>query len=134
MPTPPRALPILLLVLAACGQGQPEETPSVSQAALDLGQQVFQSQCAVCHAHAPGAGNRVGPNLYGVVGRAAGEGDFAYSFAMQSSGLVWDEPTLRRYLEAPSDVVAGTSMAYPGLQSAQDRAAVVSYLAADAAP
>ena len=70
--------------------------------------------------------NRLGPNLYKVVGRKAGYG---YSSAMQSADFVWDKATLDRFIANPDAVVNGNKMKpYGGLASSDDRAKVVNFL------
>lgn len=91
------------------------------------GATVFK-QCAACHPVKAGEKRPTGPNLVGVVGRAAGTGDYAYSDAMKGSGLKWDEATLTNYLANPKGVVAGTKMAFPGLKKPDDVANVIAYL------
>ena len=137
----------LSAVVAACGPAAeesddpgvlPSPTPSdVSTAAAppspaDVARSGAQppefAQCAICHKVEPGA-NALGPSLAGVFGAKAGHvGDFAYSGAMRSSGLVWDEATLHRYLETPARTVPGTKMAYAGLKDPARRQAVIDYL------
>jgi cytochrome c len=95
------------------------------------GQRVF-NQCRACHTIDQGGRNGVGPNLHGVVGRRAGsiEG-FRYSANMRQlaeGGLSWDEPTLRRYLANPKDVVPQGSMAFPGLRNPTQLNDVIAYL------
>jgi cytochrome c len=95
----------------------------------DDGQKVFKSQCTACHSNQQGK-NIVGPSLYGVVGRKAGQiPGFHYSEANRSSGLTWDAATLDRYLTSPRGVVPGTLMTYPGLKDDAKRADLISYLA-----
>jgi cytochrome c len=91
------------------------------------GEKVF-AQCRACHVAEPGV-NRVGPSLWGVVGRTAGsiEG-FRYSKANQNSGLVWSEEQLFTYLEAPQRTIPGTIMAFGGLKNPQDRADIIAFL------
>lgn len=91
------------------------------------GERVF-AQCRACHVAEPGV-NRVGPSLWGVVGRTAGsiEG-FRYSKANQNSGLVWTEEQLFTYLEAPQRTIPGTTMAFGGLKNPQDRADIIAFL------
>ena len=73
--------------------------------------------------------NRVGPSLWGIVGRPAGSiANFKYSPANKNSGLTWSEDQLFTYLEAPQKVVKGTYMAFAGLKKPQDRADVIAYL------
>jgi cytochrome c len=93
------------------------------------GDEVFAEQCAICHAAAPEASSRAGPNLYGVVGRRAGSLlGYPYSAAMRHSRLVWDRRTLSRFLADPQAVVPGTIMPYPGLRDRAARQALLDYL------
>ena len=69
-------------------------------------------KCKACHVIADDDGNviqkggKTGPNLYGVVGRAAGSVDgFRYSSVMEdaaATGLVWDAENLVSFLADPS--------------------------------
>ena len=94
----------------------------------DIGANVFK-KCMACHQLGPDARDSVGPVLNGVVGRKAGTvPGYPYSSATKSSGLVWDEHTLARYLQAPRDVVPGTKMAFAGLKKDQDVADVIAHL------
>jgi cytochrome c len=75
----------------------------------------FKKSCGTCHVAAADAGPRQGPNLFGVVGRTAGEvAGFKYSpaFAAGSGGIVWDEATLDRWLTDPQSVIPGAVMPY----------------------
>jgi cytochrome c len=89
------------------------------------GKALYQG-CAACHSIDE---NDLGPKHRGVVGRHAGIiSDYSYSPALKGSGLTWDEATLDRWLTNPSALVPGTKMFFK-LDSAQDRADVISYLA-----
>jgi cytochrome c len=94
----------------------------------DNGQKVYRQQCNICHDVAAGK-NRIGPTLFGVVGRKAGtEAGFTYSDGMKASGLTWDAATLDRYLADPRGVVAGTKMTYAGLKNDEQRRDLIAYL------
>lgn len=94
-----------------------------------MGKSAF-AVCAACHSVEQGVPSRAGPNLYGVVGRAAGAlDDFRYSDAMANSGLTWDEAELDAFLANPSAKVAGTSMVAGAVRDADRRAAITAYLA-----
>lgn len=92
------------------------------------GKLVFM-RCAACHSIAPGAPNKVGPNLAGIVGRkAATVPGFRYSTALASAKLTWNDATLDKWLTRPASLVPGTSMVFAGLPKPEDRAAVIAYL------
>jgi cytochrome c len=87
------------------------------------------ARCAICHSNAKGAPNRIGPNLFGVVGRKAGTApDFSYSGAMKSSGIIWTTDRLTAYVTHPQLVVPGNRMAFPGLSNQTQAADLVAYL------
>ncbi|MGB3710776.1 MAG: cytochrome c family protein, partial [Erythrobacter sp.] len=87
--------------------------------------------CKTCHVLEEGE-NRVGPHLYGVVGREAGSVEgFNYSDANANSGITWNEDVLFEYLENPQEYLPGTRMAFPGIRDAQERADLIAYLDAN---
>ena len=88
------------------------------------------NRCVICHSATKDGGNRVGPNLFGVVGRNAGTAaGYSYSSAMKSYAVVWDQVTLTKYLVSPSTVVPGTKMTFAGFTQPQQAADVAAYLA-----
>lgn len=100
-----------------------------SAAAADSGEDLFNNNCAVCHSTEPGT-NKLGPSLAGVVGRkSASLGDYSYSPAMTKANLTWDKATLDKYLTDPQAMVPGTKMIFPGVKDANDRKALIDYLA-----
>ena len=85
--------------------------------------------CRACHQIGPNAKNGVGPELNGVVGRAAGSvPGYNYSPANKNSGLTWDEATLTKYLQDPQGMVKGTKMIFPGIKDEQKVKDVIAYL------
>ena len=75
----------------------------------------FKKSCGTCHVAEAGAAPRQGPNLFGVIGRAAGSlEDFTYSpaFIAAKSGIVWDDQTLDRWLTDPQVLIPGAVMLY----------------------
>lgn len=91
------------------------------------GEKVFK-KCAACHSIEEGK-RKIGPSLYGVLGRTSGTLDgFRYSKAMQSAGIVWTEETISEYLANPRAYIKGNRMAFVGLKKPEDRADVIAYL------
>ena len=121
-----RALPRLLGVAALLA---PIAVISLAHAADPAaGKQVFQQQCAICHADKPGV-NKIGPSLFGVVGRHTGsEKGYSYSVANKNANLVWTPENLDKYLDNPQAVVPGTKMPYGGLKNATKRANLIAFL------
>ncbi len=102
--------------------------PLLASADVQAGQAVAK-QCAACHTFDKGGPNRVGPNLWGVVGgdKAHAQG-FNYSQAMQSAEGAWTYDDLNKFLANPKAAVPGTRMAYAGVKKTQDRANLVAWL------
>lgn len=88
----------------------------------------FVNACGVCHAAEPGAAPRQGPNMFGIVGRPAGtvEG-FKYTDALKSSGFVWDEPTLDKWITDAKAMLPSTTMLYRQINP-ERRQLVIEYL------
>ena len=91
--------------------------------------EVLGFACAACHKFRAEEGTLIGPNLHRVFGRpAASVEGFAYSPALRQSGLVWTPRSLEAWLANPSGFVEGTTMAFTGYRSAEDRRDLIAYL------
>ncbi len=89
----------------------------------------ISTRCEQCHDLSKGGPNKIGPNLWGVVGRArATHTGFDYSSAMSASHDPWTYDTLFRFLKSPQGMVTGTKMSFAGLSSEQDRLNLLAYL------
>ena len=92
------------------------------------GAKVFK-KCAACHSIVEGGKNKIGPALWGVLGRQAGSlPDYKYSKAMAAYGKKWSFEEMNGFLIKPKDWIKGTKMSYAGLKSEKERAAVILYM------
>jgi cytochrome c len=105
---------------AACAQQAP---PSVQE-----GSRIFKRACLACHPPSAGT-NRLGPSLFGVVGRLSGAlPGYNYSEAMKKAGVTWNDQSLDKYLADPKAFIPGNRMVYAGLKKTDQRADLVAYL------
>ena len=92
------------------------------------GAKVF-TKCSACHSIAEGGANKIGPALWGVLGRPAGSvPGYKYSKAMAEYGKNWSFEEMNNFLIKPKDWIKGTKMSYAGLKSEKERAAVILYM------
>jgi len=121
-------------VASADGDAGPASTgpeplePLLAAANIQNGENVFK-KCAVCHTVDKGGANKVGPNLYGLLGRDVGtHAGFAYSKVMVAHGGKWTVDAFNQYLTNPKTYVPGNKMAFAGIKKAQDRADLLAFL------
>ena len=112
----------------------PEEPIAKLLASADPGRgEASAKKCIACHTFGKGEPNRVGPNLWGVVGRAkASVPGFNYSAAMKAKGGNWTIEELNTYLTNPKAMVPGTNMTFAGIPRATERADLLTYINAKA--
>ena len=103
-------------------------TALLATADLETGQKASK-RCAACHTFKEGGANKIGPNLWAIVGKnkAAVKG-FNYSDVLSEKGGVWSYDDLNAFLADPKAFAKGTKMNFAGIKSVQDRAAVIAYL------
>ena len=92
-------------------------------------------QCAACHTIGPGAGDRNGPNLFGVMNKpvASNSPRYGYTAALSALGGTWTPEAMDRWLADPAKVAPGTRMQFSGLADPLDRADVIAYLQSQSA-
>jgi len=118
---------LAMLSSVAIAQSQP------SSEDLEL---AFNGHCRECHSFVKND-NRLGPSLYGVVGRKAGSvANFAYSDALKRSGITWDEKTLDKWIKKPNALIPNNNMGtlFSGLPDAKERAKIIAFLKQDTNP
>ena len=100
----------------------------LADADTGAGQKAFK-KCKACHSTDKGGKNKVGPNLFGIIGGArAKAAGFKYSNAITKMGGNWSYEDMNKFLTKPKSFLPGTKMAFNGLKSAGDRAAVILFL------
>jgi cytochrome c len=115
---------------AAPAAEKPAPLPAAMLASADpaVGETIAK-KCAVCHSFGKGEAARVGPNLYGVIGRPrASAPGFQYSDALKSLGGTWTPQEIATFIFDPKAAVAGTKMTFAGLPKPEDRANVLAFL------
>ncbi len=103
--------------------------PLLASADPKVGEEDASKACAICHNFAEGAGAKIGPPLYGVLGRErASVPGFSYSNALKGKPGKWTYATLNEWLYKPSAFAPGTKMGFAGYTNDKTRAAVIAYL------
>jgi len=109
----------------------PKEEPieqALASADAKRGEQTAKI-CQTCHTLGKGEPNKIGPNLWDVVGRQKGSGaGFSYSDAMKAKGGTWTADDLNKFLASPRDFAPGTKMTFAGFSRENQRADVIAYL------
>ena len=138
------------LTISSCGSGNPPESTvdGETQAAVSQSDMVAEPdidallatadakrgqmlylQCRACHSLNEGGANKVGPNLYGMFGKKAGQvPGFVYSDVMSNSDVVWSAETTDAWIARPSEFMPGNQMVFVGVRDSQDRANLIAYL------
>ena len=120
--------PVLKTKSSSSGSGAIDIAQLLSLGSIEHGQKVFK-KCSACHVAAKGGKNKIGPVLYGVMGRkSASISDYKYSKALIAHAKVWSYDEMNAYLIKPQAHIKGTKMAFAGLKSEKDRASVMLYM------
>ncbi len=126
------AYPVVVADAAATGAVEAPVVVSIGElmqtASASKGENGFKA-CAACHTVTKGGANKVGPNLYGIMGRAVGAADgFKYSSALNGTGQSWTYELMDQWLKNPKKTFDGTSMSFAGIRKDGRRADVIAYL------
>ena len=101
---------------------------ALGKANADAGKEVFKA-CTQCHTDDKGGANKLGPNLYGIVGRDIGKhAGFTYSPAVVEKGGKWTWEHLASYLHDPKGYIPGNRMSYAGVKDVAELADLLAYL------
>ena len=99
-----------------------------NNASIEKGTKIAR-QCSACHDFSPNLKIKVGPPLWGLVGRkVAVISDFKYSEALMNYNKNWTRQELNGFLENPKNYIDGTKMVYKGLNKINDRVNLIYYL------
>ena len=120
--------PIRQAATASTGTAAVDIKAVLALGTIEHGEKVFK-KCTACHVVAKGGKNKIGPVLYGVLGRkSASISDYKYSKALIAHSKVWSYEEMNAYLLKPQAHIKGTKMAFAGLKSEKDRASVIVYM------
>ena len=136
LPEPAKASALQIAGVPAASAGAAKAAKAEPQDALVLiakadpknGAKVF-NKCKACHTPDKGGKNRVGPNLWNVVGnKMATHAGYNFSSALKNKGGEWTYKNLDAFIKSPRNFAKGTKMTFAGIRKASDRAALIAYL------
>ena len=118
---------------AAKGEAKKEEKLAdikvlLATANVAAGENTFK-KCAACHTNVSGGAVKIGPPMWGIVGKKSGSHpEFKYSSALAAHGKTWSVEELNAFLYKPADYIKGTKMAFAGIAKDEERASLIAYL------
>ena len=100
----------------------------LATANVAAGENAFK-KCAACHTNVSGGASKIGPPMWGIVGKKSGSHpEFKYSSALAAHGKAWSVEELNAFLYKPADYIKGTKMAFAGIAKDEERANLIAYL------
>jgi cytochrome c len=106
----------------------PDFAAVIPAANVAAGEQIA-TRCVQCHTWNKGGPNKIGPNLFGIIGRVrATHAGFAYSPAMQKKTGAWTYEDIFRYIHQPAKFIPGNKMAFAGVPKLQDRINLIAFM------
>lgn len=122
---------LTLMILAVLGGEARADTvidPALNKSAW-VGQKLVKRKCGACHSFSEVPRKRMGPGLFGIVGRPAGSSpEYRYSTAMSLSNITWTRDALDQYLQNPGKMIPGNKMRGIKVRSQKDRTRILDYL------
>lgn len=86
-------------------------------------------KCVACHSFGKGEANKIGPNLWGIAGRAvASAPGYAYSDGLKALGGSWTPERLDTFIKGARKMVPDSKMTFSGIPDDAERRGVVAYL------
>lgn len=117
------------LVLSAAAGLLLAATSADAAGNAENGEKVFKRSCTACHIATKDGAKRLGPTLFGLVGRKSGSVEgFRYTEANKGANVTWTPDTLNTYLIDPKKMIPGTTMAFAGIKNDAERADLIAYL------
>lgn len=119
----------LCAVVAAAAMTAATSAALAQSGDVAKGERAFNLQCKACHTLERGGANKIGPNLYGLMGRRSGTMQgYGYSEVMRRFGIEWTDKTLAEYLSDPKTSMPGTKMVFAGIRRPEQLDDVIAYL------
>lgn len=126
-----RRIAIALVVLGALAHPVAAQTapsaPSTGATTGDDGKLAFNNHCRNCHS-AEAGDNRLGPTVFGIFGKEAGQNKDYTGYSGSLKGFSWDEATLDKFIANPTSVAPSTTMNYPPVGDPAIRKQIIGYL------